>query len=168
MFVARLMSPNLIIALILVLTSVMSLGTAYTYAWTSGLFPRLVGWVFLVLALCELAIQIKAIMQGHEKAVGSAPVVSKYQNGLVDEKPSAVKEFKAFGWLGGVLVSLYLLGFMISTPLYVFVFLWVSGKRSLPFSAAIAAGATIFVYIVFLRLLEYKLYPGMLLMQFVL
>jgi hypothetical protein len=61
------------------------------------------------------------------------------------------------------LIALYLIGFLLGTLVYVFAFLRLSGKRSLISSLLVAAAATGFIYLLFVVLLQYKLYPGLLL-----
>lgn len=151
----RIFNPDLIVAVLVVMFAALVLNTAYSYSGISGTFPQLVGWIFLGLSLLELAVQVKAL-------VSPARPAGDHVEG--NEKLGVLKEIKAFVWLGVLLLSLYLVGFMISTPLYVFAFLRLSGGRGLGMSAGIAAGATAFVYVVFVQLLEYKLYPGILLM----
>lgn len=154
----KLLNPDFIVALMVAVFASLVLTTAYSYSGISGTFPQLVGWVFLGLALLEIVVQIRGAM------IGSTPNADEPDS--ADITPVLVpvlKEVKGFLWLGVLLVVLYLLGFMISTPLYVFAFLRFSGARSIAMSAAIAAGATIFVYLVFVQFLEYRLFPGVLL-----
>jgi hypothetical protein len=152
----RLLNPGLIVAVLVSIFAATVLITAYSYSGMSGTFPQLVGWIFLGLTLLEVGVQI---------AAAARPGPSSDDQGGEKKSLSVVKEFKSFGWLGILLLALYLVGFMVSTPLYVFAFLRFSGQRSLVMSASIAAGATAFVYIVFIQLLEYKLFPGVLLMD---
>jgi hypothetical protein len=112
------------------------------------------GWVFLGLTSVELLVQLRQTFSsraGHGQAVADAP------------QAPVTKELQAFAWLGGMLAALYLLGFMVSTPLYVFAFIRFSGRSSLKTSALMAIGISAFVYLVFVRLLAYKLYAGILL-----
>jgi hypothetical protein len=147
-------NASLLVAVLLTVLATGVLLNAYTFTWTSGLYPRLMGWVFLGLTSVELLVQLKEVFApsaGHGRAVTEAT-----------QAPVA-KELQAFAWLGGLLLSLYLLGFMVSTPLYVFAFIRFSGRSSLKTSALIAIGISAFVYLVFVRLLAYKLYAGILL-----
>jgi len=153
--ISRRLKPGLIVAVLVTVFAALLLITAYSYQGISGTFPQLVGWIFLGLALLEVGVQVFAA-RGHTQT-------AKHRDSET-EGVSLRKELKAFGWLGILLLSLYLIGFMLSTPLYVFAFLRLSGQRSLAMSAAISVGATAFVYIVFVQLLEYKLFPGILLM----
>lgn len=153
---SRLLNRDFFVALLVVVFAALVLATAYTYSGISGTFPQLVGWIFLGLALLEVAAQVVATMRPIKVEDRSSATPDP-------EKVNVIKEIKGFVWLGGLLLGLYLVGFMISTPLYVFAFLRFSGGRSLAMSAGVAAGATAFVYVVFVHLMEYKLFPGILL-----
>lgn len=149
-------NASLLVAALLTALAAGVLLNAYTFTWTSGLYPRLMGWIFLGLTSVELLVQLKQAFVppgGHDRAA--------FDPGAA--QTPVVKELRAFAWLGGLLLSLYLLGFMVSTPLYVFAFIRFSGRCSLKTSALIAAGISAFVYLVFVRLLAYKLYAGILL-----
>lgn len=150
----RLFNSGLVVAGLMVLCAVSVLVAAYSYRGISGTFPQLVGWIFLGLTLLELGLQVVRVARG-------APAVGSDTG--ADGNQSVVKEFKGFAWLGGLLLALYFVGFLISTPLYVFAFLRFSGRLSLSMSVGVAAGALAFVYVVFVQLLEYKLFPGVLL-----
>ncbi|MEX0603508.1 MAG: tripartite tricarboxylate transporter TctB family protein [Marinobacter sp.] len=151
---ARLLNSGLVVAGLIAVCAVWVLIAAYSYQGISGTFPQLVGWIFLGLALLELAAQVSAVIRPANPG----------RSADEPETISVVKELKGFGWLGILLLALYLVGFLISTPLYVFAFLRLSGRLSLVTSSTIAVGATVFVYVVFVQLLEYKLFPGVLLM----
>lgn len=72
------------------------------------------------------------------------------------------KQLFGFGWLGLLLLMIYLLGFMVTVVLYVFLFLRLHGRFSYLVSTSIAIGSVAFVYLIFRRLLEYSLFPGIL------
>lgn len=153
---SRLLNSGFIVAVLVALFAALVLSTAYDYSGISGTFPQLVGWILLGLALLEVLVQALAVRRPAKTSERGSASAETGGGGVL-------KEVKGFFWLGGLLLGLYLVGFMVSTPLYVFAFLRFSGRRSLGMSAAVAAGATAFVYVVFIQLLEYKLYPGILL-----
>lgn len=51
---------------------------------------------------------------------------------------------------------------MVTVVLYVFLFLRLHGRFSYLVSTSIAIGSVAFVYLIFRRLLEYSLFPGIL------
>jgi hypothetical protein len=72
-----------------------------------------------------------------------------------------VKQLSGIAWLGVLLAMIFVLGFMITVPLFVFLFLRLHGKITWLLSVALAIGAVLFVEIIFRRLLDYTLYPGL-------
>jgi uncharacterized membrane protein YoaK (UPF0700 family) len=49
----------LVVALLLLILAASVLITAHSFERASGLFPTIVGWVFLLLALVEVVVQVK-------------------------------------------------------------------------------------------------------------
>jgi uncharacterized membrane protein YdbT with pleckstrin-like domain len=65
-----------------------------------------------------------------------------------------------FGWLVGFFVGIYLVGFLASSFIFILAFLkW--SKSSWPASIVTAVLATIFIYCVFVMLLQADLFPGL-------
>jgi hypothetical protein len=71
------------------------------------------------------------------------------------------KNILTFVWFAGIVVAIYLAGFLISIPLFVVLYLRLQGKNW--FISAISAVSTIVVlYLVFIVALQVELYPGLL------
>lgn len=64
------------------------------------------------------------------------------------------------GWMGGFLVSIYVLGFIISIALFVFAFLKGQGRSWLQ-SAIFAVSVVGFIYLIFVVAIELKLPKGL-------
>ena len=140
------------IALTLSLLATALLVSAYSYSRASGIFPIFIGWIFLMLAVLELVILARALYRQKQIKVsvdGASPSLTRDVHGLL--------------WLCAVVGLLFAVGFVVATPLYLFVFLWRDAKRSIRQSLAFATLATAFIYVVFVWLLGYHLYPGLLL-----
>jgi len=146
--------PDLAVAVILLVLAVALTVTAYGYGQASGVFPRFIGLIFTALTLAEVAIQIRALL-----AQGGAPAAA---DAALPSPGQAVRECKGVLWLCAFLAAVYLLGFSIAIALYMFVFLRLSAGRTVRECLLISGGAVLFVYLVFVRLLEYKLYGGIL------
>jgi len=144
-----------IVALLLLLMAVSVLYTAYSYSGGSGIFPRFIGWVFVGLVLLEIAVQLKGLFK--PLAPISADSQAPADNVIV------LKEIRGFLWIGLFLLVLYLVGFLISIPLYLFAFLRFSANRSLKESLIMSVSSTLFVYVLFIQVMEYRLYSGVLL-----
>lgn len=131
------------------------LTVAYSYSKASSLLPRFAGWIFLSLALLEVLIQIKGLVDVRREAL-EMPAPGDRPAG---ERLRAVQGFL---WLAGMLAALYLAGFIVATPAFIFTFLWISARQGAARSAVIAAAATAFVWLGFVELLEYNLFAGVL------
>jgi len=144
----RLNWSGLAIAVFLAVLAGAVLAAAYGYSRSSGLFPIFVGWIFLALVLLEAALQLRLILRGGAE---ERPEFGE-TGGLAD--------FGGFLWLGLLLVAVYLAGFLIATPVFMFAFLRLSARRPLAQSLLAALSAIAFVYVLFVWLLHYRLYPG--------
>lgn len=141
-------SAGIIPALVLLALAVGAWFIALEWGRSSGMFPRFLGVLFIGLATLELGIHVfKSVFQEAET--------------LIDVE-EFLKQLWGFGWLGLLLLMIYLLGFMVTVVLYVFLFLRFHGRFSYFLSTTIAIGSVAFVYVIFRRLLEYSLFPGIL------
>lgn len=125
-------------------------GWWFAQGWgrSSGMFPRLFGQVFMTFALVELGIQLWKSFVSHH--------VSEF------DTSEFFKQLWAIAWLGLLLAMIYVLGFMVTVPLFVFLFLRLHGRIAWVLSTALAIGAAVFVEVIFRRLLDYTLYSGFL------
>ncbi len=136
-------------ALVLTLVAALVLWTAYGYDRLSGVFPVFIGWVFLALALTEAVRELRRLA-GSERAEAA-------EGG----RAAVLREIAGIGWLCGFLLLIWLGGFVLATPLFIFAFLRVAGGRSVTYAAGVAFAATAIIYSVFAVLLEYRLYAGL-------
>jgi len=144
-----------IIAIVILLGAVPVLITAYGYSGGSGIFPRFIGWVFVGLVLLEMVVQLKRMIMlppSEQNATG----FDSHDLG----RAKVEKEIQGFLWICFFLLFLYLGGFLVSIPLYMFAFLRFSARRPFKECLFMATGSTLFVYILFIVLMEYRLYPG--------
>ena len=141
-------SAGIIPALLLLGLAVGGWLIALDWERSSGMFPRFLGLIFIGLATLELGIHVyKSVFEKAETLID----VEEFR-----------KQLWGFGWLSLLLLMIYLLGFMVTVALYIFLFLRFHGRFSYLLSTAIAVGSVAFVYLIFRRLLEYSLFPGIL------
>lgn len=148
----------LALALGFAMLAVAVLATAYGYSRSSGLFPIFVGWIFLALTLLELGALLRTALRDH----------AHVETAAVDSETTAstggvLSKLGGFLWLGLLLSLLYLAGFLLAVPIFMFAFVHFAARRSVARSMVFAFVATAFVYVVFVQLLEYRLYSGVLL-----
>ncbi len=73
-----------------------------------------------------------------------------------------VRELHVIAYVAGVAASIYLLGFAITIPVYLFTSIACLGKQSIRTAMTVALLTSLVIYLLFEVLLAYKLYPGML------
>ena len=141
--------PTILVAVGMFILAVTMLYLSQEFGRSSGMFPRFIGWVFVALTGADVVVQLR----------------SWYLSKLPEatETSMTIKQLKAVGWLLGLLVALSVFGFLITIPAYIFTFLtWRAGQDKRR-SAMIAIGALVFVWVIFVWLLDYELYTGLLL-----
>ena len=65
-------------------------------------------------------------------------------------------------WIGGFIIAIYLCGFFLAIPLFSLVYMKSHQARWIP-AISVALLTLVFIYIVFIRILDFKLYPGLML-----
>lgn len=149
---------GLVSALLLTLMAAGVLITAYTYSRSSGLFPKFAGWIFLGLTLLEVLAELKPVMAARGLTRPAPETESRGGNRI-----GMRQELRGVLWLAALLAGIYLAGFLIAIPVYVFAFLRISAGRSLRDCALVSGLVTGAIYLLFVALLEYRLYSGILL-----
>lgn len=142
------------IAVLLLLLAASVTWTAYSYTRSSGLFPIFAGWLFIALVMLEVWVQLRNLRQSATGA-GTADRRRSKRKGILLDLGGPV-------WLGFMLLVIYLAGFLVAIPVFLFLFLVLAAERPAARSAFIAVALTASVYLVFAWLLEYRLFAGVL------
>lgn len=117
------------------------------------LMPALVSAITLVLT----AVALVQELNGAEKTNGEEKPAEEAEHKKTDIPLS--RFLNAFGWFFLQVAAVYLLGFYLAIPLWIFFYLWKHGHRW--WSALLqGAGSIVVVYLVFVLLLQVELYPG--------
>lgn len=148
------MKPDIyILIVILVFSLVFGFTSLSDQSLKTKLMPLILSCIIFVLTTVQLIKEVLASRQaGIEKGV-------KDQNIDEEAQSSLFQNVVIFAWLTGMALSIYLVGFLISIPLFVFSFLKSNGYGWL-ISAAHAAAAVIVAYVLFIFALQAELYPG--------
>ena len=132
---------------------------SYGYAPRVRLFPLMVGYTGLILCTLDLISLtdtgfgriIDTVFSG--TAAGETGKVTKFA-------PKLSRQLIAMAWMVGLTIGIYIAGFMVMVPVYVFSSMLFQGKKSLKQCAYGAVGATMFIWVMFELLLKYELYRG--------
>jgi putative tricarboxylic transport membrane protein len=121
----------------------------------AGLFPWVIGTPTLLLALFQLAKDLR----GHKKVSGPAFEVE----GAV-EVSSAVasrRTWTILGWTVGFFMAIWLLGFSYAVPLTMVLYLKLAGREKWPITVVMAFGTWVFFYLLFERMLSVPFPDGL-------
>ena len=148
-------------AMLVLALSVGFLLWAKTYPPTAGTVPVLVAWATIVLSIIDAVSQFETPFgRWVRRLVTAEKIVEWKMEG--DEDAPLTRIFLAVAWVFAYLAALFLIGFMIATPIYVLLYMLIHGGRSLRDSALAAAGTTLTIWLTFVVLFRYPLYPGVL------
>lgn len=139
-----------------------------TYKGQTAIFPLVV----IATAICLVAIKLVTIVKPHLTPILDPRGFFGDDNtdGTEDDSGSQAvdetqprRERMVIGW-GIMFVGLiYLLGFLMASPIMTFLFAKVIGQRNAVTSLAVAAAVPIFLYVVFERFLRIELFSGIVL-----
>ena len=128
-------NPSFWLSLFFIILFSGAIVTATNWSWDTGLFPYAVAIPALILALCQLVLDVK---NTQKNGVGSESPAPQIMDITVDQ--SLPKEVVwrgtavAFGWILCFVVSIWLVGFLIAVPLFVFFYLWYQARALSPYS----------------------------------
>lgn len=149
-------------ALFVLLGSIAFLLWARTYPHQSRVVPELVAWVTIALAVVDVVIQVDTGPSRRLRQLVSAKRVVEWKMDT-GEGAGLVSSLLAAAWVLGYVLLLYLVGFKIATPIYIFLYMLVRGGHSVRNSVLITAATTLAIWLTFEVLFKYPLYPGVLL-----
>lgn len=147
-------------AAVLFVVAAIYLATGYTYTADARAFPSVVGWASLLLAALDIVARTQTPI-GIAITAKLNPAASPNKAEKHAHYP-ALKQVAAVAWALGFVAALVLIGILYAVPLYVFASMRLRGKRPLLLCLIVAAGATLFIYLMFVQLLQIELYPGLL------
>ncbi len=118
-------------------------------------FPLIIGYAGVVLSLMDIA-------SVTETAIGR--FVTTFFGAMLDPseiKPRTVgREMLVFSVMGLGVVGIWLFGFLLASPVFVFLWMLVGGGKSLKLSLYVGLGTFFFIYVLFELVLSYELYRG--------
>jgi hypothetical protein len=146
--------------------AVLAIGVAFliwasTYPPKAAEVPVLVAWLTIVLALVDAAARTETALGRALRRMVNAEQIIEWQAGGDGEAGSRRIASSIF-WVLAYLAGVALAGFMLATPAYIFLYMKLHGRRS-ALAGALAAGATTCgVWLTFVLVFRYPLYPGLL------
>jgi len=147
-------SSYFLIAILIIALAVIARSLTFPSLQTQ-LFPLIVSGFILVLAMIELSKEFLA----ERKAKTTSDLKTESTEG--ESRGNLRKYFLGWGWAVGLLLAIYLVGFIIAIPLFIFSYLKLNGRKWL-LSVGMAVVMTMFIYVIFVVALKVDLYPGFL------
>ncbi len=129
---------------------------SFTFAEQGGLVPLVVGIPTLGMLLLTVGGQFLPVLL--KKRVSAR----KNPDEVSLDVASWFRAAPIIGWMGGLFILIFLVGFLISIPLYSFTFLRLYGNISWKKSAALGIALWLLVYVSFHILLHKSLFEGVL------
>jgi hypothetical protein len=148
-------------ALFVLAISVAFLLWAQSYPRNAGGMPVLVAWIMIVLTVIDALTQFETPWgRWLRRLVTAERIVEWKPEG--DEAARIGRVLLSIGWVAGYVVLVYFVGYLISTPIYMFLYMLLHGQHSVLNSALVTVGTTLAIWLTFEVLFKYPLYPGIL------
>ena len=146
---------NLFFSLFLILIASFVIYSAWHWTFKARFFPLVLAIPLIILALTHLFLEF---FGAPEKAGGPA-VEAEFSN---DVPPDVARRrvIAVFSWIAGFIVAVYLFGFPVAVPLFVFSYLKVQSDVGWAQSVTLTALTWGFFYGLFQRLLSLQFEDG--------
>ena len=120
-------------------------------------FPLIIGYAGIVFSVLDIA-------SVTETAIGR--FVTRAFGAMLDPdeiKPRRVgRELIVFGVMSLGVLGIWLFGFLIASPIFVFLWMLIGGGKSLKLCLYVGFATLVFIYGLFELILKYELFPGVL------
>jgi hypothetical protein len=144
-------------SLFLILIASYVIYSASHWSFKTGFFPLAIAIPLIILVLAHLFLEF---FGAPEKAGG--PAVDADFSTEVSPEVVRRRVIAVFSWIAGFIVLVFLLGFPIAVPLFMFFYLSLQSRTGLWWSIGLTAAAWGFFYFVFQRLIHLQFEDGLL------
>ncbi len=132
---------------------------SYAYKPAIRLFPLLVGFAGVALCILDIFSNTNTAFGRIINTVFGTELTKPDGN----EAPRKIaKELIIFAWMSGLVLGIYVVGFLVMTIVFVFLWMWVQGGRTIMSSLYTSVATFAFIYLLFSVILRYELYVGIL------
>lgn len=131
-----------------------------TRDWPSNtaLYPRVVSVPFILLATAEFVLSLR----GRDGGEGGR-AMDVQMSSATEPAVAMRRTLVTVGWLLGFFAGIWLLGFPVAVPIFVFAYLKLQGRESWVTSISLSVAAWAGFYVLFVRLLHLPFLQGILL-----
>ena len=141
------MDPSFWLSLFFVAVIGTAVATSNQWDWDTRLFPLVVGIPALFMAVCQVVVDLTSSQESDRS--NGAPTTQILDIPTDQSIPREVvmrRTVASLGWILSFTFSIWLVGFLIGAPLFVFFYLWYEANARVRVSAGIAGLTTIFIW----------------------
>lgn len=131
--------------------------SAWSWPSKAGLFPLVMGIPLLALALVQLVLDLR----GKSEAAEGAAAMDLAPSADVAPELARRRTVATFAWMAAFVVLVFMVGFALAVPLFMFSYLMFQSSAGWWLSLALTAAAWGFFYGLFERLLRLPFGAGM-------
>lgn len=159
---------NVVLALILLSVTLFFVIGAFDYDPLARQFPLVVGVLVAIFLLLQILIQLLPKSFGGLEGIDKRQVIQVDQNVMAQVKATRTlreekwRELEFHAWTGGFLLAIYLVGFLTAIPLFLIGLLYFRLGEKLWVSLVAAAVMWVVAYVGFVKLMEVRLFEGIL------
>jgi Tripartite tricarboxylate transporter TctB family len=123
--------------------------------------PKLVGWATIVLALIDIIAHFDTAFSRVLRQIAGLEFAGLSAQPEQSADPPWRKIVIAMAWVVGYVVAIYVFGLLATTPVYIFLYMFLHGHKPMRASLMSAIITTAVIWITFEYLFHYPLYPGL-------
>lgn len=142
-------------SLFLLIVSGYAVYAASGWSFKTGFFPLAVAVPLLGLVLFHMYLEAWGPAE-----VSKGPAVDADFSGEVPDAVARHRVVTTFAWIAGFILSVFLIGFPLTVPLFILSYLKLQSRVSWSFSLALTALTWIFFYFMFQRLVHIQFEAG--------
>ena len=140
----------------LLLVSGYAILSALGWSFKTKLFPLATAIPIFILVLLHLYLELFGA-----KEVARGPAVEAEFSGEASDSAGQRRAWIIFAWIAGFILSVYLIGFPWTVPLFMFCFLRFQSQATLLQSVGLTASTWAFFYLLFQRLVHIQFESGL-------
>jgi hypothetical protein len=147
---------HIVFSVFLILLGAYVIYSASYWSFKTGFFPLAVAIPMVSLALLHLLLQLF----GAPETVGGPAVETEFSNEVA---PAVARRRVAaiFSWIAGFILLVYLVGFPLAVPLFIFFYLKLQSRENWLWSVGLTAIAWTCFYVLFQRVVQLQFEHGL-------
>jgi hypothetical protein len=152
------MNGNLIFLVVTEVVFALLAWRTFSYSFVATLMPGIIIACILIVTTILLVAELRRSLkqENEEKPAEASPALGS------DRAGERKRELEILAWLVALVVMIYLLGFLVAVPIFLFLFLRIRFSLRWVTTISITAGLEAGMYLIFVVWLQTMLYPGLL------